>query len=291
MSDSISKAVTVAIIGAGEMGAAVGRRRREMGARVITPLRGRSAESVERVRQARLELVDDDDTIVREAHFILSIVPPGLALAVAESLRRPLERVATKPVFAECNAVSPATARRIAAALADTGCHFVDAGIIGGPPPMDRTKLGPRFYASGPDAHRLARLNDYGLDIAVLDGPIGAASGLKMSYAGLTKGMTALAAAMIGAASREGLGAALRNELARTQPDFLTRFERQLPGMYRKAYRWVAEMEEIADHAGAEDTGAPIYRGMARLYQRIAADWEGGRGLPLTLEAFLKGEK
>src|SRR6266851_3684652 len=153
MSDSNSKSVTVAIIGAGEMGAAVGRRLREMGARVITPLRGRSAESVERVRQARLEVVDDD-TIVREAQFILSIVPPGVALAVAESLRGPLERVATKPVFAECNAVSPATARRIAAALDDTGCHFVDAGIIGGPPPMDRTKLGPRFYASGPAAQR-----------------------------------------------------------------------------------------------------------------------------------------
>jgi L-threonate 2-dehydrogenase len=291
MSDSNSKAITVAIIGAGEMGAAVGRRLREMGARVITPLRSRSAESVERVRQAGLEAVDDDDTIVREAQFILSIVPPGVAMAVAESLREPLKRAAVKPVFAECNAVSPTTARRIAAVLADTGCHFVDAGIIGGPPPMDRTRLGPRFYASGPDAHLLARLNDYGLDIAVLDGPVGAASGLKMSYAGLTKGMTALAAAMIGAASREGLGAALRNELARTQPDFLTRFERQLPGMYPKAYRWVAEMEEIADHAGAEDTGAPIYRGMARLYERIAADWEGGRGLPLTLDAFLKGEK
>jgi ketol-acid reductoisomerase len=65
MSDSNSKAVTVAIIGAGEMGAAVGRRLREMGARVITPLRGRSAGSVERVTQAALEVVDDDDTIVR----------------------------------------------------------------------------------------------------------------------------------------------------------------------------------------------------------------------------------
>src|SRR6266849_3924260 len=60
MSDSNSNAVTVAIIGAGEMGAAVGRRLREMGARVITPLRGRSAESVERVRQARLEVVAGD---------------------------------------------------------------------------------------------------------------------------------------------------------------------------------------------------------------------------------------
>src|SRR5260370_7944151 len=136
MSDSNSKSVTVAIIGAGEMGAAVGRRLRKMGARVITPLRGRSAESVERVRQAGLEVVDDDDTIVREAHFILSIVPPGLALAVAESLRRPLERVATKPVFAECNAVSPATPPRIPAPPAATGCPFSAPGIIADPPPL-----------------------------------------------------------------------------------------------------------------------------------------------------------
>jgi len=39
-------AVTVAIVGAGEMGAAVGRRLREAGARVVTSVAGRSANSV-----------------------------------------------------------------------------------------------------------------------------------------------------------------------------------------------------------------------------------------------------
>ena len=40
--------------------------------------------------------------------------------------------------------------------------------------------------------------------------------------------------------------------------------------MYRKAYRWVAEMEEIGDHLGLAAPGArEIYRGMARLYEHL----------------------
>ena len=103
--------VTVAIVGAGEMGAAVGRRLREAGARVMTSLAGRSAESVARVRDAGLEVVNDDDSLVRDASFVLSIVPPGVAVEVAERLRGPLGRAQAKPVFVECNAISPATCR------------------------------------------------------------------------------------------------------------------------------------------------------------------------------------
>lgn len=78
---------TVAIIGAGEMGSAIGRRLREMGAPVITEVRGRSAESVERVRRAGLKVIEDDNELVSEASFILSIVPPGVAVEVAERFR------------------------------------------------------------------------------------------------------------------------------------------------------------------------------------------------------------
>jgi putative dehydrogenase len=213
MSDRDS--VTVAIVGAGEMGAAVGRRLRESGARVVTSLAGRSADSVARVRSAGLEVVDDDDSLVRDASFVLSIVPPGVAVEVAERLRDPLSSARTKPVFVECNAISPATCRRIRDLLGVT--RFIDAGIIGGPPvagTQDPAK-GPRFYASGADAHLLKRLAGFGLDVAILDGPVGAASGLKLSYAGLTKGFTALCATMLGAAEREGLTDALRADGSR----------------------------------------------------------------------------
>jgi 3-hydroxyisobutyrate dehydrogenase-like beta-hydroxyacid dehydrogenase len=269
MSDRDS--VTVAIVGAGEMGAAVGCRLRESGARVVTSLAGRSEDSVARVHNAGLEVVNDDDSLVRDASFVLSIVPPGVAVEVAERLRGPLGRSHAKPTFVECNAISPATCRRIRDLLDAT--TFIDAGIIGGPPlaGIQDPAKGPRFYASGPDAHLLTRLASFGLDIAILDGPVGAASGLKLSYAGLTKGFTALCAAMLGAAEREGLADALRAELARSQPNFLARMERGVPAMRPKAYRWVAEMRQIAEFVGSPGEGATIYEGAALLYQRIAS--------------------
>jgi len=279
MSDSHrdENSVTVAIVGAGEMGAAVGRRLREAGARVITSLAGRSAESVARVRDAGLEVVNDDDSIVRDANFVLSIVPPGVAVEVADRLRGPLARARAKPAYVECNAISPATCRRIRDLLGAT--TFIDAGIIGGPPvagTQDPAK-GPRFYASGPDARILTRLGGFGLDIAILDGPVGAASGLKLSYAGLTKGFTALSTTMLGAAEREGLADALRDELARSQPYFLAWLNRAVPAMRPKAYRWVAEMRQIAEFIGAPDDGSTIYDGAALLYQRIAEEYVSRR--------------
>ncbi|HXN85438.1 MAG TPA: DUF1932 domain-containing protein [Candidatus Binataceae bacterium] len=261
---------TVVVIGSGEMGTAVGRRLREAGARVVTSITGRSAASVERVRRAGIEAIDDADLMVREAGFLLSIVPPAAASEVANRFKGPLSRADGKPIFVECNAISPAATRNIETIL--TGISFIDAGIIGGPPKIDTldpTK-GPRFYASGPLAHQMMRLAQYGLDIAVLDGSVGAASGLKLAYAGMTKGFTALATAMVNAASREGLGDALRAELSRTQPHFLARLERSIPDMFPKAYRWVAEMEQIAEFISDPREGALIYEGAARLFEWIA---------------------
>jgi hypothetical protein len=155
----------------------------------------------------------------------------------------------------------------------------IDAGIIGGPPlpGSQDPSAGPRFFTSGPHAHRLAALTRYGLDIAVMDAPIGAASGLKLAYAGLTKGFTALAAAIVTAASRDGLAEALRIELARTQPQFLDRIDRFVPAMFPKAYRWVAEMEQIAEFIADPAAGATIYEGAASLYEAIAADLADGQ--------------
>jgi putative dehydrogenase len=155
----------------------------------------------------------------------------------------------------------------------------IDAGIIGGPPlsGSQDPSAGPRFYAPGPHAHRLAALARYGLDIAVMDAPIGAASGVKLAYAGLTKGFNALAAAIVTAASRDGLAEALRVELARTQAQFLDRIDRFVPAMFPKAYRWIAEMEQIAEFIADPAAGAPFYEGAARHYEAIAADLTDGQ--------------
>ena len=105
----------------------------------------------------------------------------------------------------------------------------------------------------------------------MMPGPIGAASGLKMSYAGITKGTTAIAAAMLLGAARFGCAEALITELSSSQPEMLKRMQRGIPGMYDKAYRWVGEMEEISDFLGASPPSRDMYAAIARLYTDLAA--------------------
>jgi putative dehydrogenase len=176
--------------------------------------------------------------------------------------------------------------RAIANVVAATGCPFVGAGIIGPPPKPGSSNT--KIYASGPAAPDFAKLNDYGLIVRVLDGEITAASALKMSYAGITKGFTALGAAMMLAASRAGSADALKAELAESQQALLGFLTRQMPGMYGKAYRWVAELDEISSFVGADHPEHEMLSAAARLYERMAADFEGDRKEIGELDAFLK---
>jgi putative dehydrogenase len=275
---------TVVIIAPGNMGAGVGRRLTENKVTVLTTLAGRSAESADRAREAGMTSVSERE--LAEADFLLSIVPPGEALGLAQRLAPVLTAANKKPTYVDCNAVSLQTMRAIANVVAATGCPFVGAGIIGPPPKPGSSDT--KIYASGPAAPDFAKLNDYGLIVRVLDGEITAASALKMSYAGITKGFTALGAAMMLAASRAGSADALKAELAESQQALLGFLTRQMPGMYGKAYRWVAELDEISSFVGADHPEHEMLSAAARLYERMAADFEGDKKEIGALDAFLK---
>lgn len=273
----------VAIIAPGNMGAGIGRRLTENKVTVLTSLAGRSEESVKRAREAAMQTVEE--RALAEADFLLSILPPGDALALANRLAPALSAANRKPVYVECNAVSPPTMLKIADAIAATGCPFVGAGIIGPPPKPGSTNT--KIYASGPAAKDFARLNDYGLIVRVLDGPLTAASALKMSYGGITKGFIALGAAMLLAASRGGSADALKTELAESRPDLLRYLSNQVPSMYPKAYRWVAELDEVATFVGEEFPERDIFQAAARLYERIAEDLDDRKEEIDKLDRFL----
>jgi L-threonate 2-dehydrogenase len=273
----------VAIIAPGAMGAGVGKRLASHGVKVLTALAGRGEATVARAREAGMVAASEKE--IAAADFVLSILPPGEALALAQHLAPVLAASNAKPVYVDCNAINPATVERVAAAIAPTGCPFVDAGIIGAPPRGH--DAGPRLYASGEAASRFAALRQYGLDVRVLDGPPSAASALKMSYAGITKGTQAIGAAMMLAAMRGGSAAALFDELSFSQKEMLAQFKQQLPMMPAKAYRWVAEMQEIAGFVGDDPAARELYDGAAHFYARMAEDFSADKKAVAALKEFL----
>jgi putative dehydrogenase len=278
--------LTVAIVAAGAMGSGIAQRLREHGATVLTSLAGRSEASAARAKTAGMQAVDDAQLM--HTDLFLSIVPPGEALGLAQRFAQLLERANKKPVYVDCNAVNPHTMSRIGETIAVTGAKFVAAGIIGPPPKPGSTNT--KLYVSGPAAQDVAALNAYGLIVRVLDGPLTAAAALKMSYAGITKGFTALGAAMMLAAERAGSADALKAELAESQAPLLAWLTRQTPSMYGKAYRWVAELDEIAGFVGDRLPEHAMFAAAARLYDRLAEDVVGEKNEIAALDRFV-GQK
>jgi 3-hydroxyisobutyrate dehydrogenase-like beta-hydroxyacid dehydrogenase len=97
----------VAVIAPGAMGAAVGKRLADNGVTVLTSLEGRSDETRARAKAAGMTAAKDGD--IARADFILSILPPGDALALAQRFVPALAASNAKPVYVDCNAINPKT--------------------------------------------------------------------------------------------------------------------------------------------------------------------------------------
>ncbi|PBK74265.1 6-phosphogluconate dehydrogenase C-terminal domain-like protein [Armillaria solidipes] len=270
-------ATTIAVIAAGAMGSTVSRKLVQKGCTVLTNLEGRSESTRRRAIEAGMKEATYN-SIAREASIILSILPPSDAFSFAQSFAKEANMVSSKILFADCNAVNPETVKSISDIFSGTSISFVDAGIIGGPP---RDDYDPVFFASSNDAEQLqkfAELSKYGLKVSVLEGDgagVGAASALKMSYAGITKGMIGVLTTMfLGAhASSPATAKALLKILHETRPHIVQDATRGLPGMIPKAYRWVGEMEEIAAFLG--EGAGDTYMGIAKVYERVETSLKG----------------
>ncbi len=273
---------SVALISPGDMGQAVGALLASGGVRVLTCLAGRSERTRVLARTAGFTDVPTLDLLVRESELLLSIVPPAQALPVARDVAAALRATRARLTYVDCNAIAPRTAREVAAVITPTGSGFVDAGIVGGPP---RDAPSPRVYASGPDRAIFGALGDAGLDVRLLGDDVGEASAVKMCYAALTKGTTAIATELLVAARKLGVYDTLVAELRDSQAPQAKRMADAVPAMSGKAHRWIAEMEEIA--RTFEDVGLTplIFQGAAEMY-RLTAGSEIGGERPETVDRF-----
>ena len=255
----------VALLSPGDMGHVVARVLRNHGMTVLTCLEDRSDRTRGLAREAGVEVAPSYPDLVRQADLIVSILVPDQAIFAAQKVAAAVEP-GTSFLYADCNAISPATALAIERIVAERGGRFIDGGIIGPPPRKPKTT---RFYVSGPAAGELETLQSFGLDVRVVGDRVGQASGLKMTYAALTKGFGALATALLVAAQRMGLYEDLAAEFQLSQSARYDWMEEWLPSIPPKAERWVGEMEEIAKTLGEQGLTPLIHQGAADVYRFI----------------------
>jgi hypothetical protein len=238
--------VIVGLVHPGEMGSAVGDALVANGHDVVWASSGRSQATCKRAR--RLRDVGTLDAFLEESFLVLSIVPPHAALEVARSA------AGHTGIYVDANAISPQHAREIA----DLHPRFVDGGIIGGPP----RELGTtRLYLSGEFAPEVAAL----FERTVLDARVVFdASALKMTYAAWSKGTAAMLLAIECVARQYGVWDALAVEWDEGPHERLANAHRSAA---TKAWRWVGEMEEIAETFAAAGQPEGFHRAAAEVYR------------------------
>jgi 3-hydroxyisobutyrate dehydrogenase-like beta-hydroxyacid dehydrogenase len=254
--------LTIGLLQPGEMGAAVGQCLTAVGYEVLWVPEGRSAETAARAGAAGLTAADGLADLVRRADIVLSIAPPHAAVGIARQV------AGFGGIYVDANAISPATAREVAAIVEGDGASYVDGGIIGTPP------VAPgfiRLYLSGTRAGEAGALFDgTAVTVRVVGGEVGAASAVKMAYASWTKGSAALLLAARALAQAEGVEDTLLAEWRLSQPGLEERAVRAAGAAADKGWRWIAEMEEIAASMAADGLPAGFHRAAADIYRRSA---------------------
>src|SRR5436190_3941526 len=242
------------------MGAVVAVALRERGENVLWASAGRSAATAERAEAARLEDAGDIAEVCRRCEILLSICPPHAAVDLARAAS------GFTGIYVDANAIAPDTAR----AIAKLQPRLVDGGIVGPPPTRPETT---RLYLSGAEAEQIAALfAGTNVDARVVSTKPGAASALKMAYAGWTKGSAALLLTVRELARAEGVEDALLEEWRLSIPELEERLAGAGRSARRKGWRWIGEMEEIAHSMAAQDLPAGFHEAAAEVFRRTAEE-------------------
>jgi len=257
-------AKTIGILHPGAMGISVAATAQRSGYEVTWASQGRSDASRKRAADHMLTDVGTLRQMCLSSEIIVSVCPPHAAESVADEVIA----AGFQGLYLDANAISPQRARRIGGKIGAAGAVFIDGGIIGGPAwESGRTWL----YLSGAEAKAVAECFAAGpLETEVISAESGDASALKMCFAAYTKGTTALLCAILGAADGLGVREPLRRQWSRGGSNFADQTEVRVRQVTAKAWRFAAEMEEIAATFSSANMPDGFHLAAAEIYRRIA---------------------
>jgi 3-hydroxyisobutyrate dehydrogenase-like beta-hydroxyacid dehydrogenase len=262
----VTKNNIIGLIGMGDMGHNVAKYLIKSNFKIVTNLDHRSKKSIDTAKSLKIEILELNE-FINKSHLIISIIPPSAAYDTAKILSDYSKKLSKPITYIDANAISPKTTLLIENEFyisSYKSSKYIDGSIIGGPP---NKSYKPRLYVSGKYAEEVSYLNSLAFDIINLGNETQLASSIKMCYASLTKGTSALLLSLILLADKLEVSNYLFEELEYSQQETLDKIMNSFPSIANKSSRWIAEMEEIAStyvdneqSPGVFDNASYIYR-------------------------------
>lgn len=254
----------VGILHPGEMGVFVAASVKNSTYPVHWVSEGRSEDSCSRAEEHGLSDTGTIQELCEKSSIILSVCPPH----AAENVAFEVMKTGYQGIFVDANAISPSRVIQMSEMMNAAGITFVDGGIVGGPVwEGGKTCL----YLSGDSANIVSECFIEGpLKTYILEGPIGKASAVKMSYAAYTKGTTALISSILAMSEFYGVREVLEMQWASDWPDFDVQARQRAVRVTAKAWRFAGEMEEIS--MTFQNAGLPggFHASAAEIYRRLS---------------------
>lgn len=203
------------------------------------------------------------------ADAVISLVTADQAQAVATEVA---QSIAPGALYLDLNSVAPETKRAAARAIDAVGAHYVDVAVMS---PVQPAALSAPLLVSGAKAEAAAeRLTALGFTkVRVVGFEIGRASSIKMIRSVMVKGIEALTAECVLAASEAGVLDEVVSSLDASWPgaDWGGRADYNLDRMMIHGTRRSAEMEEVVRTLDDLGVGSDMSQGTVVRQARIGA--------------------
>lgn len=228
----------IGFLGFGEVASTISKWLTEGGADVYTSLENRSDRTRSLAKKCAVNICKDNRTVAEISDILISAVTPAEAVNVAKEVGK-----YSRGIYVDINNVSPQTVKK-ALNYIENG-KTADAAIMGG---IKKEGIKVQIIASGNCADQFSKLNQYGLNIKVIDSTLGQAKALKMLRSYYTKGVSALLFESFYSAYQMGLDDELLKCLEKTEgPDFRKSALSRITSSAFHSLRRAQEMDEVTE--------------------------------------------
>lgn len=213
-----TQATTLAFIGFGELAQGLAKGLKQEGLENICTFdKAMSTESDtgtvmrKACQDIGVTIVNSLEDLIKGSDVIFSTVTPAAAHIVAKAAAESLQ---PGQIYGDLNSCTPNLKKQSMAVILPSGADYVDVGVVGGIS-IQGHKI-PCLLCGENAASLKERMQPYGMNLEVVEGPVGTAALIKMLRSVVLKGIEALMLEMFMAAEEYGLQDTMMNSIAGT---------------------------------------------------------------------------